>query len=279
MNYQYDDYDLSYIPFRKRLNMLRYQHAVAVVGQKLLHLVLRSLILGDLCNIKGCLKAMLKSNTQYKNSFTKDELQLLERGEHKRWDITLLFKVVQKVCGLDPAGTAAWNNFDGGDGLEYFINLLKEMRNELVHNFDHVLEEHQLEECFADLTDLAEKITSAVILRIQEQGSQFSLIKYGKHPSDIAFESAETLRVVSDIIEDTKTKINESVPAASSPTYPSGAVPESEDTDEEDDDEYEPESLKFENEAAGAGQEPSLKEVFEHLMKKFWEYAGSEEQL
>ncbi|CAL4078822.1 unnamed protein product, partial [Meganyctiphanes norvegica] len=260
--------DLVYTQFNQRLNTLRYQHAVVFCGQNLLHLVLRTLICGDINNINGCVKKALKSNTQYKNSFTKDETPLLEKENHKTWDITLLFKVIQKVCGLEPAGNSCWKPQNGGSGeekLECHITSLKELRNGLVHEFDLVITVDQLKDNLDKLTDLALKMITCLGECALAQGKQIS-----------EEESNRTMQVVWDIIEDVKEKIN-----APSLKSPKGTVPESDEgNNDSDEDQYESDRLQFDNVyvAAGAGGqgplELSLQEELTELENQFWKYAG-----
>ncbi|CAL4245708.1 unnamed protein product, partial [Meganyctiphanes norvegica] len=201
---------MDIIKFSDRLNSLRYQHAVVQCGQKLLHLIMITLIRGDINNITECVKEAVGSSTKYKNSFTKDEQRLLEKGHHKSWDISLLYKIIQKVCGLHPAGSHYWTQNTGGDDLEFFITTLKDIRNELVHKFDYVISENQVAHHLNELTELALKMTSALGERSQALGTQLYVIQNGKQLSDIDFETTETLKIVYKIIEDVKENINES---------------------------------------------------------------------
>ncbi|CAL4171439.1 unnamed protein product, partial [Meganyctiphanes norvegica] len=182
--------NVRYAKFCERLNSLKYQHAVEVCGQKLLHLVMRTLICGDIDQICDCVRMIQRSNTKYKNSFTKDEVRRLEMGDNRRYDISLLVKIIKMVCGLAPAGNNCWTQFTSDNELlEYLITTLKEWRNDLVHTYDSVLTDDQLDNYLCELRDLAKKIVSTLEVRAGELGKHFSVN-----------EATETLQVVHEII-------------------------------------------------------------------------------
>lgn len=260
-------HDRDYIKFKDRISTLKYQHAVVQCGQKLLHLILRTLIRGDINKICDCVKEKLNSNTQFKNSFTTEEHRILEEGNHKKWDISLLFKVIQKVCGLEPAGDSCWTNLiEGSDSLEYLITTLKQQRNAMVHDFQLVLTKDQLEDRLTELTDLAVKVTSALGDRAPNLGKQLS-----------DEESSGTMALVFAILDD----VNSYAPPATH--SPPVAVTESFDDEE---DAYESDSIHSEGGvqfdsayvAAGVGQsfQESWEEVIENLKRQIWECAGPE---
>merc|ERR1712179_201813 len=167
---------------------------------------MRTLLLGDINDISGCVRQKLSSNNQFKNSFTKDEHVLLAAGDHKKWDVSMLFKIIQKVCGLQPAGDIKWTG--GEECLENLIYKLKELRNKLVHDFELVLSNEQLEERLNELTDLALRMILALEASAKSQGK--------KIPGN---ESAEIMEKVFKIVDDVKQKINEGAPGLVRPQH------------------------------------------------------------
>lgn len=232
---------------------------------------MRTLLIGDINDIQGCLREKLGSNNQYNNAFTKNEQRIVENEDHKKWDITLLFKVIQKVCGLDPVGTSSWTQSagDGNDPLEFLITTLKECRNRQVHQFGVVLNEHQLADNLDMLIDLALKITKALEVRAQELGKQISMA-----------ETDKIVNLVNEIVEDVKGKINESSPAVPSPII---GVSKPADVSIRCGDKYDLEKLESDSlhGLAEALEELSKKEALkkevEKLEREFWYYAGTEE--
>ncbi|CAL4084859.1 unnamed protein product, partial [Meganyctiphanes norvegica] len=200
--------DLGYNLYLQRLPTLKYNHAVAFTGQKILHFILRTLICGDINNISGCVRGTLTSNTQYKNSFTKYELQLLEKGEHTKWYFSLLFKVIQKVCGLAPAGTNCWTRHTGDDDepLEYLLIRLKKINNKIVGKFDIVLTEDEMDKGLTELLDLSTKMAASLRLIANKKGKQFS-----------EDEAIKTIDHVFRIVADVREKIYEGAPTTKSP--------------------------------------------------------------
>lgn len=143
--------------FIDRLQTLRVQHAVVQGGQAIFWLVFTTLFLGDnLDDIKGFLESQLGSKRQYKDSFTKPEQEKLEQGNHRNWDISLLFKLLQKVCGLDKK-VSDWKRF-GRDTLEKLLDELKDLRNEMAHDFDCVLTLKERDENLEKLRNLCLEI-------------------------------------------------------------------------------------------------------------------------
>lgn len=238
-------HDQDYIEFKAKLDTLRYQHAVVNCGQILLLLVLKTLICGDISNIIECLKTALGSNTQYKNSFTKEEQQLLKEGKHDTWDICLLYKVLQRACGLQLGDNIAAST----SSLEPLITKVKELRNELVHNFELVISSVELDNLLEELADLARKIISALVDYAQQQGKELS-----------TKESEEIMNEVVKITDDVKREINE------------------DESDEED--EYESDNKQSNNINSDAVAkkiktiDPKKKMYFNVLKEKFWARAG-----
>lgn len=138
--------------FQDRLQTLRVQHAVAQGGQHIMLVVFTTLFLGELSNIKGFVESHLPSKRQYKDSFTKPEQEKLEVGNYSTWDISILFKLLQKVCGLNP-NVSDWKQF-GRDTLEKLLDELKDLRNDMAHTLDTIFTEKERDEKLEEFRDL-----------------------------------------------------------------------------------------------------------------------------
>lgn len=179
--------------FKDRLQTLRVQHAVVQGGQQILLFVFTTLFLGeDLHDIKGFLERHLGSKRQYKDSFTKPEQEKLDEGDHRNWDISLIFKLLQKVCGLNQK-VGDWKRF-GKDTLEKLLDDLKDLRNEMAHNFDCVLSEKQRDEKLEELRNLCLEILT-------------KLNEMAQIGTDVVHHHYESIEY---ILNDVKKPINES---------------------------------------------------------------------
>lgn len=128
---------------------LPYFVALVRVVQPLMLTILQ-LLTNNSNNLKQLLFALPGySNTTYKVDFTPEERKHLENSPDRTYDITLLFKLLQRVCGLAPRNDVKWST-DGT--LEYHLRSLKNHRNEVFHN-DVTLTQEELRSRFKHLED------------------------------------------------------------------------------------------------------------------------------
>ncbi|XP_076038352.1 uncharacterized protein LOC143023648 [Oratosquilla oratoria] len=110
--------------------------------------------------VKQYCKETLKYNSKaYKNVFNEDDRNLLENGvPWEEMDITLLYKLLQQICGLAPKGNVKWtSDTDDQDCLEYSLTKLKNIRNHVVHNLVS-LSDAELERFFTDIIEFLENV-------------------------------------------------------------------------------------------------------------------------
>ncbi|CAL4065948.1 unnamed protein product, partial [Meganyctiphanes norvegica] len=155
----------NYIPFNEHINTRRHQHALDYIGQKILFHILESLVIGNLGNILEIIKKAVGVNKPLTRFFTDVEIFQLEQETPSSWDITLLYKVIQKVCGLAPVDSGEWSNKEDGDKtLESLLFDLKELRNRGIHNSHlQVLSSSQLQNSLEELKTLSMEILDALI--------------------------------------------------------------------------------------------------------------------
>lgn len=105
--------------------------------------------------------AMGVSQTSYRKTFSKhqrDKISVNQSGD--RFDISLLYKMIQVAChSLAPPGDAAWVTPDESR-LEYLLTLLKNSRNDLVHDMPTMTKDVMVQQ-IETLRGLLERVVRA----------------------------------------------------------------------------------------------------------------------
>ncbi|CAL4124200.1 unnamed protein product, partial [Meganyctiphanes norvegica] len=170
-------YHQNYILFRDHINTKRYQHAVVYIGTKLLLHVLISLDDGGVKKIKTKAKHAWETNAPQMKCFTEAELLKLIKGKRSSWDVTIIYKLIQRVCGLAPIDSGKWTKKVGGEEtLETLLYDMKELRNQVNHN-THVgiLSSTQLDALLEELKELSMKILDALIETAAKQSKKIEI--------------------------------------------------------------------------------------------------------
>nr|XP_053640444.1 uncharacterized protein LOC128694355 [Cherax quadricarinatus] len=104
------------------------------------------------------------SNRQYKNDFSKEERQKLDNNASSNtFDITLLFLLLQRVCGLPSINHQNWST---PDTLENNLKRLKNHRNDLAHE-DLAFSPDDLQRCLSNIEDLCREVLKETGRRCQ----------------------------------------------------------------------------------------------------------------
>ncbi|XP_076065912.1 uncharacterized protein LOC143039571 [Oratosquilla oratoria] len=110
--------------------------------------------------VKQYCKETLKYNSKaYKSVFNEDDRNLLENGvPWEEMDITLLYKLLQQICGLAPKGNVKWtSDTDDQDCLEYSLTKLKDVRNQVCHDLVS-LSDAEVKSFFTDIIKFLENV-------------------------------------------------------------------------------------------------------------------------
>ncbi|XP_042216501.1 uncharacterized protein LOC121862337 isoform X2 [Homarus americanus] len=95
------------------------------------------------------------SNTRYgKDFYESEQRQLNDKITSDNFDITLLFKLLQLICGLSPKGDAKWST---PGTLENKLRLLKNYRNDLAHD-DLLLTPEDLQHRLSHIEELCREV-------------------------------------------------------------------------------------------------------------------------
>ncbi|XP_037803132.1 uncharacterized protein LOC119597613 [Penaeus monodon] len=121
---------------RHTVNGFRYQVAVITKGRAVFVQVVEWLYQGRPC-IKSHFLSLGKSRADYKRKFNSEQRTLLEKGApFKEFDISLLYIILQLMCGLADPSNPAWTSPPSGQPLEHLLHKLKLMRNHIAHTND-----------------------------------------------------------------------------------------------------------------------------------------------
>lgn len=171
----------DYIPWAATQNTRLYQHAVDNIGKKTF------LLVPDILN-PGYLKEIPLSK-----DFSDRDIVKIQEGNVSEWDVSLLYKVDQRVCGLAPVNSKRWTmKIEGEDILENLMYEMKELRNTLSHNSHFlILSGTQLFNSLIDLESLSMKILNALIKTAKERGCVFEDDKvedFKKYVNDVILD-------------------------------------------------------------------------------------------
>ncbi|XP_042891334.1 uncharacterized protein LOC122265910 isoform X2 [Penaeus japonicus] len=121
---------------RHAVNGFRYQVAVITKGRAVLVQVVEWMYQGGPC-VKTYFLSLGHSKADYKRKFNSEQRSLLEKGaSFKEYDISLLYTVLQLMCGLAGPGNPAWASPPTGQPLEHLLHKVKVKRNNIAHTND-----------------------------------------------------------------------------------------------------------------------------------------------
>ncbi|CAL4078518.1 unnamed protein product, partial [Meganyctiphanes norvegica] len=99
-----------------------------------------------------CTEVLGYSNRQFSAAFTSAERSLLDGvWDPFEMDITMLYKLLQRVCGLASPGDEKWSM--SADTIEFHLYTLKKERNELAHEGVQI-DDAQLKKKYTVLEDI-----------------------------------------------------------------------------------------------------------------------------
>ncbi|XP_069972025.1 uncharacterized protein [Penaeus vannamei] len=121
---------------RHSVNGFRYQVAVITKGRAVFVQAVEWLYQGGPC-VKTHFLSLGNSRADYKRKFNSEQRALLEKGApFKEFDISLLYNILQLMCGLASPSNPVWTSPPSGQPLEHLLHKLKLMRNHIAHTND-----------------------------------------------------------------------------------------------------------------------------------------------
>nr|XP_045590821.1 uncharacterized protein LOC123752831 [Procambarus clarkii] len=148
------------------VNRLRYGLAVTKAGRDALASVFMWSYLGTFPVVTYFTQDLGYTNVQYRRVFDAHQRDKLEASsDAATFDITLLYKLLQRVCGLAEMNDPTWTTpGPQGPSLEHLIYSLKQLQNTLVH--DNVgMSEQDLTSTLTELSDLLAKMLAEAGVR------------------------------------------------------------------------------------------------------------------
>ncbi|XP_068211240.1 uncharacterized protein [Palaemon carinicauda] len=156
-------------------HILKYYVVINRVVQPVIHRVFSLLLLDDSKTIKELLFEIPGySNAKYKKFYDHERSKLDNNEPSKGFDITLLYKLLQKICGLADTNSSAWS--DHGT-LENSLKRLKDHRNVFAHEEISFTSE-ELEEKMKDMEELCRNVLMATgLLKGQDLTAEVDIMK------------------------------------------------------------------------------------------------------
>lgn len=116
-------------------NHLKYYISLTRVGTELFIEVFSWGCFGNPTRLKEVILSLPNySNAKFKKDFNAAQREKIDKGEPvSSFDITLIYKLLQMVCGLKDASDPAWVT-QTSDSLEYYFYAIKTKRNEIAHD-------------------------------------------------------------------------------------------------------------------------------------------------
>ncbi|XP_069157805.1 uncharacterized protein [Procambarus clarkii] len=148
------------------VNRLRYGLAVTKAGRDALASVFMWSYRGTFPVVTYLTQDLGYTNAQYRRVFDDHQRKTLEAStDAATFDITLLYKLLQRVCGLAEMNDPTWTTpGPRGPSLEHLIYSLKQHRNTLAH--DNVgMSEQDLTSTLTELSDLLAKMLAEAGVR------------------------------------------------------------------------------------------------------------------
>nr|XP_045588124.1 NLR family CARD domain-containing protein 4-like [Procambarus clarkii] len=184
------------------VNRLRYGLAVTKAGRDALASVFMWSYRGTFPVVTYLTQDLGYTNAQYRRVFDAQQRDKLEASsDAATFDITLLYKLLQRVCGLAEMNDPTWTTpGPQGPSLEHLIYSLKQHRNTLAH--DNVgLSEQDLTSTLAELSDLLAKMLAEAGVRCRTNSQDVDDVT-----RDVTKYIGDLLAKVTDIREEVKQK-------------------------------------------------------------------------
>ncbi|XP_069157815.1 uncharacterized protein [Procambarus clarkii] len=148
------------------VNRLRYGLAVTKAGRDALASVFMWSYRGTFPVVTYLTQDLGYTNAQYRRVFDAHQRDKLEAStDAATFDITLLYKLLQRVCGLAEMNDPTWTTpGPQGPSLEHLIYSLKQHRNTLAHD-NVIMSEQDLTSTLTELSDLLAKMLAEAGVR------------------------------------------------------------------------------------------------------------------
>ncbi|XP_069157651.1 uncharacterized protein [Procambarus clarkii] len=185
------------------VNRLRYGLAVTKAGRDALASVFMWSYRGTFPVVTYLTQDLGYTNAQYRRVFDAQQRDKLEASpDAATFDITLLYKLLQRVCGLAEMNDPTWTTpGPQGSSLDHLIYSLKQHRNTLAH--DNVrMSEQDLTSTLTELSDLLAKMLAEAGVRCRTNsqdvdhvnrdvtkyfGGLLAKVREQLDPSDVAY--------------------------------------------------------------------------------------------
>ncbi|XP_069157628.1 uncharacterized protein [Procambarus clarkii] len=184
------------------VNRLRYGLAVTKAGRDTLASVFMWSYRGTFPVVTYLTQDLGYTNAQYRRVFDAHQRDKLEvSSDAATFDITLLYKLLQRVCGLAEMNDPTWTTpGPQGPSLEHLIYSLKQHRNTLAH--DNVgMSEQDLTSTLTELSDLLAKMLAEAGVRCGTNSQDVDHVT-----RDVTKYIGDLLAKVTDIREEVKQK-------------------------------------------------------------------------
>nr|XP_045618234.1 uncharacterized protein LOC123770443 [Procambarus clarkii]XP_045618235.1 uncharacterized protein LOC123770443 [Procambarus clarkii]XP_045618236.1 uncharacterized protein LOC123770443 [Procambarus clarkii]XP_045618237.1 uncharacterized protein LOC123770443 [Procambarus clarkii]XP_045618238.1 uncharacterized protein LOC123770443 [Procambarus clarkii] len=184
------------------VNRLRYGLAVTKAGRDALASVFMWSYRGTFPVVTYLTQDLGYTNAQYRRVFDAQQRDKLEAStDAATFDITLLYKLLQRVCGLAEMNDPTWTTpGPQGPSLEHLIYSLKQHRNTLAH--DNVgMSEQDLTSTLTELSDLLDKMLAEAGVRCRTNSQDVDHVT-----RDVTKYIGDLLAKVTDIREEVKQK-------------------------------------------------------------------------
>ncbi|XP_069160559.1 uncharacterized protein [Procambarus clarkii] len=171
------------------VNRLRYGLAVTKAGRDALASVFMWSYRGTFPVVTYLTQDLGYTNAQYRRVFDDHQRDKLEASpDAATFDITLLYKLLQRVCGLAVKDDPTWTTpGPQGPSLEHLIYSVKQHRNTLAH--DNVgMSEQDLTSTLTDLSDLLAKM-------LAEAG-----VRCGTNSQDVDHVTGDVTKYIGDLL-------------------------------------------------------------------------------
>ncbi|XP_042237300.1 uncharacterized protein LOC121876309 [Homarus americanus] len=155
-------------------NHLKYTISLTRVGQRVFSHVFSWGFIGGSGSIKEAIFSLPQySQGKFRKDFNASQREkIIKGGPVSDFDITLIYKLLQLVCGLSSASDVVWIT-ETSDSLEYYLYAIKIKRNEIAH-----------ENIKLSPTEMVEKLEALRVLfvkTIEKAEQKYAIDKYTVH--------------------------------------------------------------------------------------------------
>nr|XP_045587708.1 uncharacterized protein LOC123749636 [Procambarus clarkii] len=181
------------------VNRLRYGLAVTKAGRDALASMFMWSYRGTFPVLTYLTQDLGYTNAQYRRVFDAQQRDKLEASsDAATFDITLLYKLLQRVCGLAEMNDPTWTTpGPQGPSLEHLIYSLKQHRNTLAH--DNVgMSEQDLTSTLTELSDLLAKM-------LAEAG-----VRCGTNSQDVDHVTRDVTKYIGDLLAKVREQLDPS---------------------------------------------------------------------